>query len=81
MHHPYLVCMLFVACHLFTFLMFFIFLYKLGTASSKIKSQKLLLHRMFPQTVVFSGSPEPCVSNLIFSHECYGVLMLVLKIK
>ena len=33
------------------------------------------------QTVVFSGSPEPCVSNLGFSHECSGVLMFVLKIK
>ena len=33
------------------------------------------------QTVVFSGSTEPCVSNLGFSHECSSVLMLVLKIK
>ena len=33
------------------------------------------------QTVVFNGSPEPCVSNLSFSHECSGVLMFVLKIK
>ena len=31
--------------------------------------------------VVFSGSPELCVINLGLSHECSGVLMLVLKIK
>ena len=33
------------------------------------------------QTVVVSGSIEPCVSNLGFSHGCFGILMLVLKIK
>ena len=59
-------------------------IYKLGTASSKLDEVPKFAHTQDVQemqTALYSGSPEPSVSNLSFSHECSGVPMLVLKIK
>ena len=56
-----------------------------GTNSSKVDKVPAIVLTQDVQDannpVVFSGSPEPCVSNLGLSHECSGVLMFVLKIK
>ena len=55
-----------------------------GTDSSKVDQVPTIVLTQDVDAinpVVFSGSTEPCVSNLGFSHECSGVLMFGLKIK